>query len=64
MTKVEERNTPEKLDESIQSLLESGEYYYLSPYCDIETGQLNGTFTPEQLRAIADAMDKLKQSLS
>lgn len=45
-------------------MLESGEHYYLSPYCDVETGQLNGTFTAEQLRAIADAMDKLKPKQS
>jgi hypothetical protein len=50
----------EKLINSIRQMLEQGEYRYLSPHCDIETGQLDGTFTPEQLRAIADAMDELK----
>jgi hypothetical protein len=54
----------EHLVKPIQEMLETGEHYYLSPYCDVETGQFNGTFTAEQLRAIADAMDKLKPKQS
>jgi hypothetical protein len=46
----------DKMQEEIENLIPP------SSYVDIENGILDGTFTAEHLRAIADAMDRLKQS--
>ena len=52
----------DELREKIDAILEAAAGWCGGAYYDLELGVLDGTFTPDALRAIADAMEEVSKS--